>query len=251
MIHTKSRFAKDGKVNVAVILLQHMSNFTDFNPLELDSRVHLFYTNQPNEIENADIIIIPGTKSTLHDLQILRRDGLAQAIIQAKNAGKTILGICGGYQIMGSELFDPSGVESDIRHLPGLNLLPIKTTLEGEKITKQVKFTFNAGKTVCAGYEIHNGRTEILSTDIKTLNILENGSKEGCFADKCFGTYMHGILENAEFVDYLIQPYLEEKLHETTFDYLKFKEEQYDKLADHVRNHVNMDLVYSMINPHL
>jgi len=80
-----------GKINIAVVLLQHMANFTDFNALERDSRVHLYYTNQPTEIADADIVILPGTKNTLHDLQILRRDGIAQAIIQAHRKGKTIL----------------------------------------------------------------------------------------------------------------------------------------------------------------
>jgi len=247
MLHTKNRFAKEGKVNVAVVLLQHMSNFTDFNPLEKDDRIHLFYTNQPKDLESADIIIVPGTKSTLHDLQILRRDGMAQAIIQAKNNDKTVLGICGGYQMLGTELSDPNGIESDIKQLPGLNLLPLKTLLEGEKITKQVRFKLHSGKTDCTGYEIHNGRTEILSTDVQPLNVLENGATDGCISGKCIGTYMHGILDNAEFVDYLIQPYLAGKASVTSFDYFKFKEEQYDKLAAHVRKYVNMDLVYSMI----
>ena len=247
MLHTKNQFAKEGKVNIAVVLLQHMSNFTDFNPLEQDERVHLFYTNQPKDLESADIIIVPGTKSTLHDLQILRRDGMAQAIIQAKNDGKTVLGICGGYQMLGAELSDPNGIESDIQQLPGLNLLPLRTTLEGEKITRQVRFTFHTGKINCGGYEIHNGRTEILSADAQTLNILEDGSEDGCINGKCLGTYIHGILDNAGFVDYLVQPYLAQKSVGTSFDYLKFKEEQYDKLAAHVREHVNMDLVYSMI----
>lgn len=247
MLHTKNQFAKEGKVNIAVVLLQHMSNFTDFNPLEQDERVHLFYTNQPKDLESADIIIVPGTKSTLHDLQILRRDGMAQAIIQAKNDGKTVLGICGGYQMLGAELSDPNGIESDIQQLPGLNLLPLRTTLEGEKITRQVRFTFHTGKINCGGYEIHNGRTEILSADAQTLNILEDGSEDGCINGKCLGTYIHGILDNAGFVDYLVQPYLAQKSVGTSFDYLRFKEEQYDKLAAHVREHVNMDLVYSMI----
>lgn len=247
MLHTKNQFAKEGKVNIAVVLLQHMSNFTDFNPLEQDERVHLFYTNQPKDLESADIIIVPGTKSALHDLQILRRDGMAQAIIQAKNDGKTVLGICGGYQMLGTELSDPDGIESDIQQLPGLNLLPLRTTLEGEKITRQVRFTFHTGKINCGGYEIHNGRTEILSADVQTLNILEDGSEDGCINGKCLGTYIHGILDNAGFVDYLVQPYLAQKSVGTSFDYLKFKEEQYDKLAAHVREHVNMDRVYSMI----
>ncbi|MDD4971719.1 MAG: cobyric acid synthase [Paludibacter sp.] len=249
MLHSKNRFSKEGKVNVAVVLLQHMSNFTDFNPLEQDERIHLFYTNQPKELANADIIIVPGTKSTLTDLQILRSDGMVRAIIQAKNNGKTILGICGGYQMLGTVLSDPNGIESDIQQLPGLNLLPLRTTLEGEKITKQVEFTFYKGKTDCIGYEIHNGRTEVLASNIKPLNILKNGSEDGCIKGNCLGTYIHGILDNAEFVDYLIQPYLINKSDGTSFDYFKFKEEQYDKLAAHVRKHVNMDLVYSMIMP--
>jgi len=246
MLHTKSRNAEAGKVNVAVVLLQHMSNFTDFNPLERDERIHLFYTNQPEDIQKADIIILPGTKSTLSDLQVLRREGMAQAIILAKNQGKTVLGICGGYQMMGTSLSDPTGIESDILHLPGLGLLPVDTTLEGEKITKQVRFTFRKGNTACTGYEIHNGRTEGRSPDTEPLNILENGLEDGCILGNCLGTYIHGILDNAGFVDYLIRPYLSTSA-ETSFDYAQFKEEQYDKLAAHVRKYVNMELVYSMI----
>jgi len=247
MLHTKSHFAEEGKVNLAVVLLQHMSNFTDFNPLEQDERIHLFYTNQPGDMEHADIIIIPGTKSTLSDLQVLRNEGMAQAIIRAKNQGKTVLGICGGYQMMGTLLSDPQGIESNIRQLPGLGLLPVNTILEGEKITKQVKFTFGKGSIPCTGYEIHNGRTEFCSPDSESLNIFDDGSEDGCILGNSLGTYIHGILDNAGFVDYLIQPYLKDISAETGFDYNEFKEEQYDKLAAHVRKHVNMELVYSMI----
>jgi len=247
MLLTKSRFAEEGKVNVAVVLLQHMSNFTDFNPLERDERIHLFYTNQPGDMEHADIIIIPGTKSTLSDLQVLRSEGMAQAIILAKNKGKTILGICGGYQMLGTSISDPQGIESNILQLPGLDLLPVTTTLEGEKVTQQVGFTFHNGNTVCTGYEIHNGRTEFSSTDSEPLNILDDGSEDGCILGNCLGTYIHGILDNAGFVDYLIQPYLNGISAVTGFDYNKFKEEQYDKLAVHVRKHVNMELVYTLI----
>jgi len=247
MLHTKNRDSMHGKVNIAVVLLNHMSNFTDFNPLERDARVHLYYTNQPGELTDADIVIIPGTKNTLHDLQILRRDGLAQAIMQVQQKGKTVLGICGGYQMMGTELFDPTGIEGNLRQLPGLDLLPVSTTLEGEKITKQVNFILAGGKTKCTGYEIHNGRTEMLS-EIQSLNRMDDGTMDGCFAGKCFGTYIHGILDNAEFVNFLIEPYLAEKANEPLFDYQKFKEVQFDKLAEHVRKHVDMELVYSLIN---
>ena len=167
-------------------------------------------------------------------------------LCQAHRKGKTILGICGGYQMLGRELLDLNGIESDLRQLPGLNLLPLSTTLEGDKITRQVNFNFAGGNSTCSGYEIHNGRTEILS-EIKPMNNMEDGSSDGCYTEKCFGTYIHGILDNAEFIDFLITPYLSEKEQQPSFDYFKFKEEQYDKLADHVRKHVNLPLIYSII----
>ena len=137
----KSFEMQQGKVNVAVIMLQHLSNYTDFDALEQDPRIHLFYTNNVDDIHKADIIILPGTKSTLHDLYELRRNGCAQAIIQAHRNGASVLGICGGYQLMGIEVCDPNHVEGDIERLPGLGLLPITTTMSGEKITRQVEFS--------------------------------------------------------------------------------------------------------------
>jgi len=246
MLHTKHRSAQAGKVNVAVVLLQHMSNFTDFNPLEHDERVHLFYTNTPDDLNTADIVIVPGTKNTLADLQVLRSTGMAQAIISHHKLGKTVLGICGGYQMMGRELHDPEAIESDILHLPGLNLLPIATTLEGEKITRQVQFRFMDGTAHFKGYEIHNGRTDRLE-EIQALNELENGDKDGCFMGRCYGTYIHGILDNTDFIEFLLKPFISKTENKEPFDYFKFKEEQFDKLADHVRAHVKMDLVYEMM----
>ncbi len=233
-------------MNIVVVLLQHMSNFTDFNALEHDERIHLYYSNQPSEIANADIIIIPGTKNTLQDLQILRRDGIAQTILQAHQSGKTVLGICGGYQMLGRELHDPTHIESDLTQIPGLGILPLRTTLEGEKITRQVEFCFANDTTVCKGYEIHNGRTDFLS-DIQTLNKLADNTEDGCISANCIGTYIHGILDNKSFVDYLLKPYQNEK-QQQTFDYFSFKEQQFNKLADHVRKHVDMELIYQLIN---
>lgn len=140
---TKSVQAEQGKVNIAVILLRHLSNFTDFNVLERDPRVHLFYTNNTDEIAKADIILLPGSKSTLADLHELRRNGVAQAVIRAHREGATVMGICGGYQLMGQEVCDPDHVEGEIERLPGLGLLPVSTYMTGEKVTRQVRFQLN------------------------------------------------------------------------------------------------------------
>lgn len=120
MLQTKNIRAGQGKVNVAVVLLRHLSNFTDFNVLERDPRVHLFYTNNTDELMKADIILLPGSKSTLSDLYELRHNGVAQAIVRAHREGATVMGICGGYQLMGREVCDPDHVEGEIERLPGL-----------------------------------------------------------------------------------------------------------------------------------
>ena len=241
----KSFEMQQGKVNVAVIMLQHLSNYTDFDALEQDPRIHLFYTNNVDDILKADIIILPGTKSTLHDLYELRRNGCAQAIIKAHREGASVLGICGGYQLMGVEVCDPQHVEGDIERLPGLGLLPVSTTMSGEKITRQVTCEYGQG------YEIHMGETRPFGeAKASPLLHLNDGRADGYLVDhKCMGTYVHGILDNAAFVDFLLEPFAE-KLSKagTSFDYAAFKEEQYDKLAHHVRQYVDMERIYQILS---
>lgn len=253
---TKSMQATKGKVNIAVVMLRHLSNFTDFNVLERDPRVHLFYTNNTEEIAKADIILLPGSKSTLDDLYELRRNEVAQAIIRAHRDGVTVMGICGGYQMMGQEVLDPDHVEGDIDRLPGLGLLPTTTRMTGAKVTRQVRFALNnedtAGDCNLSGYEIHMGTTVPVDGAAYTpLNRLEDGQEEGCLVDRtCMGTYIHGILDNAAFIDYLLEPFAGKVRERSTFDYQAFKEQQYDKLADHVRAHVNLPLVYQILKQH-
>ena len=255
----KSWQLEQGKVNVAVIMLQHLSNYTDFDALEQDPRVHLFYTNNIEDIRKADIIILPGSKSTLHDLYELRRNGCAQAIVRAHREGATVLGICGGYQMMGVEVCDPDHVEGDIERLPGLSLLPTTTTMNGEKRTRQIEFSLTSHHSLSSlhsplstmrGYEIHMGETRPFG-DAKPspLTHLNDGTTDGYIVnEKCMGTYLHGILDNAPFVDFLLRPYAE-KISQSaeTFDYVSFKEEQYNRLADHVRYHVDMEKIYDIL----
>ena len=247
----KSVHAMQGKVNVAVVLLRHLSNFTDFNVLERDPRVHLFYTNNVDELEKADIILLPGSKSTLDDLYELRRNGVAGAIVRARRRGATIMGICGGYQMMGQQILDPEHVEGDLEALPGLGLLPMVTRMSGEKVTRQIKFTLSGSSSDrMDGYEIHMGvTTPVEGETVCPLNRLEDGSMDGCRVDeKCMGTYIHGILDNVSFIDFLLKPYAHQLTEEAeTFNYQTYKEQQYDKLADHVRAHVNIPLVYQIL----
>jgi len=231
------------------VMLQHLSNYTDFDALEQDPRIHLFYTNNVDDILKADIIILPGTKSTLHDLYELRRNGCAKAILKAHREGASVLGICGGYQLMGIEVCDPNHVEGDIDRLPGLGLLPVTTTMSGEKITRQVSFSMPSGHAG-KGYEIHMGETRPFGdAEPRPLVTLHDGREDGYVVDnKCMGTYVHGILDNAAFVDFLLQPFAD-KFSEAakTFDYAAFKETQYDNLANHVRQYVDMARIYQIL----
>ncbi|PVX50681.1 adenosylcobyric acid synthase (glutamine-hydrolysing) [Balneicella halophila] len=247
-LENKFKILQSDKVNVVVVLLKHLSNFTDFQRLERDDRVNLFYSNKAQEIKDADIIIIPGSKNTIADLYELRKNGLAKAISQSYRDGKTILGICGGYQMMGQSVKDPVGVEGTIKSLPGLGMLPMETTLTEEKLTRQVEFKFLNKEEDCQGYEIHMGTTQFTNDrDITSLNKLNDGTEDGCFiSPQCFGSYIHGILDNAVVIDYLLERFDGLKSREA-MDYQAFKEEQYEKLAHHVRKHTDVEKIYQIL----
>ena len=247
-LSNKTKQTQNDKVQIAVVLLNKLSNFTDFNVLERDERCNLFYSANPQEITEADIIIIPGSKNTIEDLQALRKTGMAQAILQTHKNGKTVIGICGGYQIMGQLVSDTFHIESDIEHMPGLGLLPIKTILEPEKITHQRHFKFLNNTNDCIGYEIHQGRSIVTENNKESaLCALDNQQKDGYFLnEKCWGTYLHGILDNPTVVDSLIAPYHQSNSAQNT-DIQSFKEKQYNALADHLRQHCDIDLIYSIL----
>lgn len=230
-------------VNIAVVLLPYLSNYTDFNVLEKDSRVHLYYTNTIEELEQADIIIIPGSKNTIEDLQFLRKQGLAKTILKAYEHGKTVIGICGGYQMLGESIEDPHGVESNIKQLPGLGIIPTTTILTKEKTTVQQSFQFKEYPDKCIGYEIHMGET---CTDKPSpLNTKKEG-EEGYITTNCWGTYMHGILDNTVVINDLLKPFKTAK--QEAFDYQNYKEDNYNKLADLLRKHLDVDAILNDMN---
>lgn len=232
-----------GQINIVVVLLPYMSNYTDFNVLEKDPRTHLFYSNDPKNIAKADIIIIPGSKSTIQDLIFLRDKGIAKVILEAHELQKPIIGICGGYQMLGKTIEDPLGIESDVKAFPGLSIFPIHTKLTSEKTTTQCSFTYKNTSKNLVGYEIHMGQTIV--EDCNPLNYI--GDKpEGSVQGNCWGTYIHGILDHNEVIEDLLQQFTNTK---TSFDYTAYKEENYDKLARLLEENMDIDCIISEMQP--
>ncbi len=246
LAHKRKTGSKD-KVNVAVLLLHHISNFTDFGALERDPRVCLFYTRNPKDVAEADILVLPGTKATMDDLLQLRRDGLAEAVLRRHEAGKPIVGICGGFQMLGQSVGDPHGIEGSIPLLPGLGILPISTTMLHKKTTRQVEFFFHGSR--CQGYEIHQGETSFTSPPACS-SVRQTGSEELTVIEQgnCIGTYIHGFFDNASVRDYLLSPF--GKGGEEVLSAEEFRQRQYDLLADHVRQHVDMRQIYHILESH-
>ncbi|MBQ7180125.1 MAG: cobyric acid synthase [Bacteroidaceae bacterium] len=245
--------AGENTVKVAVVKLRHLSNYTDFDALDEDPRIRLYYTQEPGELQKGDIIILPGSKSTLDDLLWLRQSGLAEAILEARRQGKTVIGICGGYQMMGAEVCDPNHVEGPTERLPGLGLLPVTTTMSGRKVTRQTTFQTPLaakGTQPLRGYEIHMGQTRPLEgTAPSPFALLDDGRQDGYLRDeRCWGSYLHGVLDNGAVIDALLSPFAARlEAASRPLDYAAFKEEQYDRLARHVRKYLDVERLYEIL----
>lgn len=233
----------EGKVNVAVVKLPQMSNFTDFNALQFDQRVHVYYSTDIAQISKAEVVILPGSKSTIKDLLFIREKGIPDLLQQMKLQGKTIIGICGGYQMMGTQISDPDNIEGTVSSIEGIGLLPMETIISHDKKTEQQQFTFLDNSAVCTGYEIHMGQSTI-ADEVRPLVKTTAGHTDGIYLDqKCWGTYMHGILDNQVVIDSLVEPYTSECAE--GFSYTEFKQKEYDRLASHLRQHLNIKAIYN------
>lgn len=243
----KNHLPEKGKINIAVVRVPRMSNFTDFNLIEQLEGVHIFYTEKPSDLAAAEIVLIPGSKNTIDDLIHLNQTGMTDAILAARNAGKGVYGICGGYQMMGLRIEDPEAIEGNTLEIEGLGLLPVVTRITSEKVTEQRLFALHKEEAAeCMGYEIHMGTSESTEED-KPVAWFEDGQTDGYKVDeKCWGSYLHGILDNQKVVDAIIQACCPGN-EVLVPDYLTFKEQQYDKLADVVRASVNMGLFYKAV----
>ena len=229
--------AQEGALNIAVVQLNYMSNYTDFQSLEQEEGVCLYYTRDQKELEKADVLILPGSKNTIEDLLSLKEEGVAD-FIKSKHNKIPIIGICGGYQMLGKRISDPHQVESDKGVVEGLGVFNIETVMTRKKQTLQRQFRFKNKSKVCVGYEIHMGETS--SPKGLHLNMVD-GEPEGYYDGKMsWGTYMHGIFDNVEVVNELLRlKYPDRK----TFDYQSFRQGQYEQLADLVDHHLDMEAI--------
>ena len=250
-------------LDIAVIRLPRISNFTDFNPLERISGVSLRYVSDPAKLGSPDLIILPGTKSTMADLLWLRSSGFEALIRKAAAANVMVLGICGGFQMLGRHLSDPENAEGG-GELDGMDLLPFTTVFSAGKTRTQVKGTINAGGllaeiagTPFAGYEIHMGHT-VYDAGAETFSCLKSLNDsgpdlktDGCCRGSCAGTYVHGLFDKKEMQEALIRLLMKKKgLDDVPMRFVDdraFKETQYDLLADTLRKHLDMQAVYRIL----
>lgn len=236
-------------LDVAVIRLPHISNFTDFIPLEQHELLGVRYVQRARELGAPDLVILPGTKNTMEDLLWLRQSGLEAAVLRLAHAGAPVLGVCGGYQMLGQTLDDPQGTESGRpMALAGLGLLPTRTVFDAQKRRTQVRAAALGGPFADAkltGYEIHNGRTEVGGAPFCRQ---ADGTPEGCVSENVFGTYLHGLFDSGELTAALVKLLCARKgisLKETRLISMEeYRQGQFDLLADGVRQALDMEAVY-------
>ena len=243
-------------IDVAVIRLPHISNFTDLSVFELIDGVSLRYVTDKKELGDPDLILLPGTKNTMGDMEWLIESGLEGAIIRAARTTR-VIGICGGFQLLGKEMHDPDGVEhgGDMR---GLGLLDTKTIFKEAKTRTRIHGhiseehnIYNLDNLSVEGYEIHMGTTENLGEAIPMIT-LEDGRTDAYMTKdgRVWGSYLHGIFDNEDLVFALVQDIMKEKGINPAENHLsiaEYKEIQYNKLADLIRNSLDMDAIYKVL----
>ncbi len=248
-----------GMVNIAVVRLPWLSNFTDFLSLSRIPGVSVYYARKPVQLEGADMVLLPGTKNTMDDLKWLRSSGMEEKIRMLHAGGTIVFGICGGYQMMGESVSDPESMEGG-GSLRGMGLLPVDTVFRKEKTTVQTE-----GMICCLegpmgalsgmhtiGYEIHMGET-MRRDGAKPFQILCHGGTakpDGCHKNNAYGTYQHGIFDQGDITEKLVSILARRKgvvLETEARDPAVYREKQYDKLADTVREALDMEFIYHIL----
>ena len=239
-------------LDVAVIRLPRISNFTDFAPLETHPLIGVRYVQRTGELGRPDLLILPGTKSTMSDLLWLRQSGLEAAVLKLAGNGTPVLGICGGYQMLGRTLHDPTGTEGGgSGPLRGLELLPVDTVFDPQKTRTRVQGVVLSGNLSDAhvdAYEIHTGQTTV---DGPAFCRLDGGQYDGCVSGNICGTYLHGLFDTGEAAEALAKALCEQKGIDYTasapLERTAYLDKQYDILAGGVRSALDMDAVYRIL----
>lgn len=253
-------------IQIAVIQTPKISNFTDFDALNYEPDVSVRFVGPGDIIGTPDLIILPGSKNTLADLTYLKNSGLADEIKELAEKGTPVIGICGGNQMLGTAIYDPHHMEGDIEESEGLGLVNSTTTMKNQKTTHQVTFdvenlhflngTFSGSELV--GYEIHMGDTKPNDDTVKRCFTITKRSETPItvvdgFIDgrhQVMGTYIHGVFDNDEFRRFIInQLRLRKGLEETpvVFHYFEHKNKAYNRLADIVEEHLDMDYIMTLL----
>ncbi|MBE6042016.1 MAG: cobyric acid synthase [Clostridiales bacterium] len=243
-------------VDIAVMRLPKISNFSDMDVFEQFPDVCVRYVGRAEELGSPDMVIIPGSKSTIADLRWLRDSGLEDEIRRCNDEGIPVFGICGGYQMLGTEVSDPEGVEGG-GSIEGIGLLPVTTVLAGNKKTEQFDGSFGEVSGIFAGlsgvdiegYEIHMGRT--LPIDGAKERPGFTSSDTGICRGDVYGSYVHGIFDRGEIAEIIVRALAEKKgivMEDVTIsDHRDFKENEYNRLAEILRRSLDMDKIYAML----
>ncbi len=250
-----SRLSRKGghaPIDIAVIRLPRLSNFTDFNALEMEGLSSVRYVQEVKELGQPDLVILPGTKNTMDDLLWMRQNGLEAEILKYARKGWPVLGVCGGYQMLGEQLFNPEKLEGETEYLRGMGLLPVDTTFTPQKSRTRVQ-----GRVAAApfegirldSYEIHMGVSEVRG---EPFCALDNGAFDGCHAGNVYGTYLHGLFDTGTLAEALIRHLAQRKgldpgsieviPHET------YVQQQYDILAKGVRQALDVEKIYEIMD---
>ncbi|MCM3674462.1 cobyric acid synthase [Peribacillus simplex] len=254
------RFKKPKKaefpIDVAVLRFPRISNFTDVDPFFDEPGVGVRLVSSVHELGDPDLLILPGTKNTMEDLEWLNRMGLDGAINELRKQGTLIFGICGGFQMLGTRLFDPDAVEGDGENAEGLSLLPVETVFQAEKKTVQMEGVLSAGimegQMNLNGFEIHLGRTT-LKSQVRPFLLLKDGREDGAISNdnKVMGTYLHGIFHNRLFTRLLVNQIRRNKgldeVKENVQSDSERREEAYNLLASHLEENIDMDTIYQWL----
>ncbi len=244
-------------IDLAVLRYPRISNFTDFHVFEQMKGVSVRYVTSPTELKDPDVLFLPGSKNTMGDLRWLRESGL-EAAVKKKVDQAVIFGICGGYQMLGTEIADPDSTEEG-GSIRGMELLPVKTVLKKEKTRRQTEGIIRESEGIlnalagmrCAGYEIHMGDTFCSPGQKPNPVLLVGDSRDGMQEKDIYGTYLHGFFDEGDIAAKFVQALANKKGlspdRKGSKDYRQFKETQYDLLADTMRRYMDMDAVYEML----